>query len=352
MHSMYGKFLKRFWAAVVILLLLAAGLVFVFDPFFHYHKPIASLKEVLTKKEYQVPGTLKNFDYDSLIVGSSTAENFNNRWFDEAFGAISVKAIKSSGVTAQLDYYIRLAAEEQKLKYVFYSLDLFALSGDPDTTFPDESMPLYLYDSNPFTDVKYLLNKDVIFEDIPYMIAESFLEDYDEGASYNWAQYHTFSRSEALDNYNRPEGTAQEKTEEEYRPDIDGNVDILEKMVREDPDTIFYIFYPPYSLLWWDNMIRSGQLDQSLYAAEASMERLLPYENVKLYYFQNEEDVILDLDLYMDPIHFSEDINHWMVEEMAQDQYRITLEDYRQELEKMEQIVERIRRDYDGLTAE
>ena len=108
---MYQKFIRRFFLAAAILLLAAAGLVFVFDPFFHYHEPLGPLKAVLTKKEYQVPGTLRNFSYDSVLVGSSTAENFNNRWFDEAFGTQSVKAIKSSGVTAQLDYYVRMAAE-------------------------------------------------------------------------------------------------------------------------------------------------------------------------------------------------------------------------------------------------
>ena len=124
------------------------------------------------------------------------------------------------------------------------------------------------------------------------------------------AQYHSFSREDALANYGRPREILQEKTPEEYRPFIDGNVDLLEQLVRDYPDTVFCFFYPPYSLLWWDNMIRSGQLEQSLYAAEASMERLLSYDNVRIYYFQNEEDVTLDLDLYMDPIHFSEDINH------------------------------------------
>ena len=74
--------------------------------------------------------------------------------------------------------------------YVFYSLDLFALGGDPAAKFPDESMPLYLYDRNPFNDINYLLNKDVIFEDIPYMLAETFLDDYDEGASYNLSLIH------------------------------------------------------------------------------------------------------------------------------------------------------------------
>lgn len=346
---MYQKFLKRFAWITGILLLTAAGLVALFDPFFHYHGAVWPLKEVLTKKEYQSIGTLRNFTYDSVIAGSSTAENFNNAWFDQAFGCVSVKAIKSSGVTAQLDYYLREAFEARPVKNIFYSLDLFALSGDPDTVFPDEGMPKYLYDRNPFNDVNYLLNKDVIFEDIPYMLAETFLDDYDEGASYNWAQYKVFSRKEALLHYDRSAERQEQKGPEEYRAFIDGNVDLLERLVKEHPETTFYFFYPPYSLLWWDNMARSGQLEQSFYAAQASMERLLPYENVKMYDFQTEEDIILNLDLYMDPVHFSAEINHRMVEDMAADNYRLTVDNYREELERMWMIVERIEAEYEEL---
>ncbi len=347
---MYQKFLKRFFILAAVFLLAAAGLVFVFDPFFHYHEPISPLKKVLTKKEYQCIGSIRNFDYDSLIVGSSTAENFNNGWFDEAFGANSIKAIKSSAVTAQLDYYIEAAYETHEIQNVFYSLDLFALSGDPDIQFPDESLPLYLYDENPFNDVNYVLNKDVIFEDIPYMIAETFLDDYDEGNSYNWSQYKVFSKEEALSHYERPESVSEEVEASDYQEMIDRNVDILERMVKEHPETEFYIFYPPYSLLWWDNMIRTGQLEQSLYAARASMERLMGYENVKLYYFQNEEEIILNLDLYMDPIHFSDQINQRMVEEMKEGNYLITEENYEEELAEMEAIAGRIREAYESLT--
>lgn len=342
-ETMYRKFLKNFAAVSVILLILAAGLVVLFDPFFHYHEPVGPLKAVLTKKEYQSIGTIRNFSYDSLIMGSSTAENFNNRWFDDAFGVTAVKAIKSSGVTAQLDYYMEQAFESRKIKMVFYSLDLFALGGDPDIVFPDESMPLYLYDRNPFTDVNYVLNKDVIFEDIPYMLAETFLDDYDEGTSYNWAQYKTFSKEEALSHYDRPEEIAPMKAEEEYKEFVDGNVELLVKRVEQHPDTMFYFFYPPYSMLWWDNMYRSGELEQVMYAAGTSAERLLGYENVRMYYFQNDRDIILDLDQYMDPVHFTAEINQYMVEQMKEDNYRLTEENYREELDKMRKLAEEIR---------
>ena len=220
---------------------------------------------------------------------------------------------------------------------------MFALGGDPDTVFPDESMPLYLYDNNLFTDVKYVLNKDVIFEDIPYMLAETFLEPYDEGTSYNWAQYKTFGREEALRNYNRPDVIQPGKAEEEYKEFVDGNVELLVKRVEQHPDTMFYFFYPPYSMLWWDNMYRSGEQEQVMYAAGTSAERLLGYENVRMYYFQNDRDIILDLDQYMDPVHFTAEINQYMVEQMKEDNYRLTEENYREELDKMRKLAEEIR---------
>ena len=204
-------------------------------------------------------------------------------------------------------------------------------------------MPLYLYDRNPFTDVNYVLNKDVIFEDIPYMLAETFLDDYDEGTSYNWAQYKTFSKEEALSHYDRPEEIAPMKAEEEYKEFVDGNVELLVKRVEQHPDTMFYFFYPPYSMLWWDNMYRSGEQEQVMYAAGTSAERLLGYENVRMYYFQNDRDIILDLDQYMDPVHFTAEINQYMVEQMKEDNYRLTEENYREELDKMRKLAEEIR---------
>lgn len=85
-NSKPHNFIRRFVIGVIVLLAAIALLVICIDPFFHYHEPWFGLKAVLTDKEYQCVGSLKNFDYDNLIVGSSVTENNNNAWFDEAFG--------------------------------------------------------------------------------------------------------------------------------------------------------------------------------------------------------------------------------------------------------------------------
>ena len=72
------KFIKRLIITILILIFAVGAAVYVFDPFYHYHKPWLGLKEVLNDKEYQCIGTLRHFDYDTLLVGSSVMENNDN----------------------------------------------------------------------------------------------------------------------------------------------------------------------------------------------------------------------------------------------------------------------------------
>ena len=133
-------FLKKLIISIIIVVTLTAGVVFVFDPFYHYHKPIKPLKAVLTQAEYQVIGTLRTFDYDSLIAGSSMAENYNNRWFDETFDCTAIKAVKPGANTSDLMYLLEAAYEEREIKNVFYTLDISALTTIIQEHFVNEGM--------------------------------------------------------------------------------------------------------------------------------------------------------------------------------------------------------------------
>ena len=101
-----SKWIRRFAVWTAALLAAIAAVVVIFDPFYHFHGPLPRMKAVVTKSEYQCIGTIRNFSYDSVLAGSSTAENYNNHWFDEAFSCRTVKAIKSSGTCADLNFYM------------------------------------------------------------------------------------------------------------------------------------------------------------------------------------------------------------------------------------------------------
>lgn len=318
------KILKRILISILCLLLVVALAVMAIDPFYHYHKPWFGLKAVLNEKEYQCIGSIKNFDYDALIVGSSVSENFNNTWFDNKFGCKSIKAIRSYGATADLCYFVDEAFENHELKYVFYNLDPASLKSGQELTFEETGCPMYLYDDNPFNDVQYLFNKDVLFERIPYMLAHSLSGDYDEGTSYNWGQWKEFNLDMCTGLYLRHANITAMNDIHKYDSELNGNIERIGNMVSAHPDTTFYIYMPPYSMLWWDNTYREGDTEFYLYAMEKTINELSSYENVEFYYFMNDREIITNLDSnYMDTLHFSPAINSYICESLSEDAYRV-----------------------------
>lgn len=332
---MSRKFIRQFFIGSSILLLICALTVILFDPFFQYHKPLSGLKAVLTEKEYQVPGTLKNFEYDSVIAGSSVAENYYNDWFNEGFDCNVIKAIRSYGATADLCYFLDMAFEYRDLKYVFYNLDPSALVADPEPTYELTGSPMYLYDDNYLNDLEYILNKDVLFERVPYLLAQSLAGDYDENDSYNWSQWKQFNSDMALGLYLRRPDIAEMKPQDYYEELLCDNLNLLTERISAHPETTFYIFVPPYSMLWWDSTYRDGDTEAYLYNMEQAMATLLEYENVRFFYFQNDREVITNLENYMDTLHFSQDINHYICNCMIEESHEITIDNYQETMEDM-----------------
>ncbi len=343
---MEQKFIKSFFIRSIILLAAVIAVIVVFDPFYQYHKPLPGLKSVLTDKEYQCVGTLRNFDYNALIVGSSVCENYNNRWFDEGFSCQTIKAIRSYGATADLCFLLDIAYQNRDLKYVFYNIDPSSLSADTATTYESTGCPMYLYDTSYLNDYSYVLNKTVLLEKIPYMLAFSMKSDYDEGNSYNWAQWKFFSAELAMGMYNRLSSVKPMYEQTYYEDKLAGNLALLTNQVNSHPETTFKFFIPPYSMLWWDNIYRSGERDAYLYNEKQAIAALLAYDNVEIYYYQDEEDIITDLDNYMDMIHFSKEINELICNKMIAGEGRLTKENYEARLQNMYDLSERIVNEY------
>ena len=334
-----NKKLKQLLIIAISLFVAVAALVVVIDPFYHYHKPLFGLKAVLTEKEYQCVGSIRHFDYDAVIAGSSVAENYNNSWFDSRFNCKSIKAIRSYGATADLCFFVDEAFKANDIKYVFYNLDPSALKAECYTTFEETGCPMYLYDRNPFNDVQYLYNKDVIFERIPYNIAQSFMGDYDEGTSYNWGQWKEFNLDMCTGLYLRHPFITDMKDEHVYDDKLEGNISLIEEQIKAHPGTEFHIFFPPYSMLWWDNTYREGETEFYLYAMEKAINRLSSYDNVKMSFFMNDREVITNLDSnYMDTLHFSPDINYYICEELSKGSHIVNKDNSKAVLEDMREL--------------
>lgn len=336
------KALKNFILWVAAGLLLVAGITVLFDPFYQYHGPLPGMKEVLFERESQVIGSIRHFSYDSVLLGSSVVENCDSSYLDNAYGIKTLKVVKGSGSTADLMYYLEKAHEKQDIKRVFYGLDLFALKMPCEVTVVSQYSPNYLYTETILDDGAYLFNKDVLLKKIPLMLAYSFADKNTGGHAYDWSEDKTFGPAKAMEAYAGPyvqsgESVSGEQDaagaknflpEKDFTDDkatIAANIALITEEIKSHPDTLYTVFFPPYSLLMWDDTCRQGELSEYCYMLEEALRALLSYDNVEIYYFQTDTDIVCNLDLYMDKVHYSPDINQYMLTCMVQgkEAYRV-----------------------------
>jgi hypothetical protein len=76
--------------------------------------------------------------------------------------------------------------------------------------------------------------------------------------------------------------------------------------------------------------------EMECYRLAASL--ILPYENIHLFAFDDMTDVTCNLDNYRDVSHYSGDINDMMLEMMARDENRLTVDSYDDYYDKVERF--------------
>ena len=307
----YKKFILRFFICSGVLLFLAALVVFLFDPFFHYHGLWLGMKGVQTKEEFQVNGALEHLDYDAVLLGASVTMNINTDPLDEYYGCHTQKAVASGAHCCTLAYYLDKAFRNRELRYVFWGLDpdqIFYEIDDP----PTQDQILYLRDKDPFNDVNYLWNADVLLKEIPYAAGLSWKDNYDPGMAYDFLSIKDPGIDDALATHH-PEGEIKEVrrgTEGVAKERLEANLDLIEELVAAHPETEFKFFFTVSSILWWDIHYRDGNYEKYFDGQKRAVERLSAYENATFYSgVFNDRACMLDLSHYYDYCHSDREIN-------------------------------------------
>lgn len=348
------KYITAVVCGLLVVLLLLGALTVIVDPYFHYHAPLKNLSYELdsNNERYINSGILEHFDYDAVIIGTSMTQNFKASEFDELFGVNSVKTTFSGALSKEINDRLSVGLKNHpNTKIVVCSLDWMNLLADKDSASYDD-YPEYLYDDKLLNDVQYVFNKTVLidetFNTLRYTRKGNGTTDFDVYA--NWMDGKTFGKEAVLSGYERlAESAVQEKMfDSECRARQKANVEqnIIET-VKKYPETQFYLFIPPYSIIWFDRINQNGELQCYLDAMKAEIELLLPYDNVHLFAFFDEYDMICDLDNYKDPEHYGDWVNSQILQWMKDGTHELTSENYESYCEETEAFY--CSYDYDAL---
>ena len=314
------------------------ALVIWVDPFFQYHKPLAWFPYLVDNQVNQNPGLAKHMDYDSILIGSSMTASFNTDWFEELMGMKTQKLSYNGSYPKDLSNIMQLVfdAKGDQVKAVYMAVDQSTFSADPEETkFPVTD---YLYDDNVFNDVPYLLNKDVLLDYILRPLADrKDASDWAELYKPWWTDEY-YNKANVLMYYE----AAEEKQEEEalaadyFKDAVEENLqkNIL-PYIEAHPETEFYIFYPPYSILFWNDVTREKELEAVIGRLEYMTERLLNYENVHVFNFLGKEDIICNLNNYADYMHYHKNVCRYITECFATGENELHPENYGQAFDEI-----------------
>ena len=185
---------------------------------------------------------------------------------------------------SEFDTALHLAYQTHpELDTVFFGLDLNILIR-PDSQ-RDVELPMYLYNTNPFDDVQYFLNKETYIQ-----VAKLLVNRLNGGTTtldnaYVWDGSHEFSREHSLEVYYRLPDVSPPEPKDTYLAAAKENLAVVTGWAKAHPDTQFHVWFAPYSILYWDNVNRLGRTDAYLAALELAWQELTQYDNITVHSF-------------------------------------------------------------------
>ena len=328
------------WGTIGVLMMVALA-NFVVDPYLHYRKPGEMFEYPLKDERYINDGIARNYEYEAMITGTSMIQNFKASQMEELWQVPTIKTAYSGATFHELNTCIRRALQyNPKLKYVLCSLDGSRINYDAQAD-SYEGYPEYLYDNNPFNDVNYLLNKEVVPKTIAvinYTRAGNKTTSMD--AYGTWSQYKTFGK-EAVEAARVPKQAAAQMvsfTKEDRQRVWENVTENYLKTALEYPEVTFYFFLPPYSIYYWEDLVKNGQMEAQLQAEELAVSLLTEADNVQVYGYADCMEIVGNLDNYMDILHYGEWINEDIMNRIYRGEGQLTKENYGEYFQRIREI--------------
>lgn len=256
---------------------------------------------LFVNERYEMAGLIRHQDYEDIVMGTSLVANYRASWFEAGLGERTLKITFPDGRLSEFNTALELAVRTHgPMHNVFFCLDPNVLVRESQRS----ELPEYLYNDNPVDDLQFYLNAESLALAVKsVLLGDSAKVPLDE--AYVWDRDSVFSVGNALAGYPRPEPTGVTLPGDAYLAAAERNLDVVCGWAEKYPETQFVIWFPPYSVLYWDQMDRLGKTEAILNAVEYAASRLLSHDNVRIHSFLNAQGIITDLGQYTDHIHCS-----------------------------------------------
>ena len=324
-----GKWFLTVGVMSLMMIVLFVAITCIVDPFFQYRVKDHSY---MLNGMYVCGGLIKNYEYDTLIVGSSMTQNFDMDLFRSELGAKPLHIGLGGMSWRETEELLDAADRAGKASDYYVCIDLAGFVDDAKSTLPD-----YLLEDTLLAKLRYSLSYESWFRFMPADLGISLLkasghelpEKYAYSVSIDrledWSLDYSFGEDIVLENYQSGA----------YRVSAVETQDLLERMIRHidlfagelDMEGVSYhFFFPPYSSLYWCDAQLQGYYGIYQEAKRYFVEKMTNL-GCTVYDFQTAE-LTMDLNHYKDTTHYGEWINSQILQWISRGEHRLTKENY------------------------
>lgn len=339
------------------------------DPYRIFHKPWVrdNYYPNDTGMRAEAAGIINTEDFDSIILGTSMADNFSAKEADQIFGAHFVNISLRGSTLSERSFVLSYVLHKRAVKNVIYSLDIFAFDAQSVAGTPMASYT-YLYDDNPFNDLVLYASSPKIFR---YALCRNIVVSSDRLCQNRRNDLETLVEWHSIWEHSKRFGGLNKWLEAKDNPQIIDALTSLSKSIRiigsgtvspvnweqvkqanvehehvfrinlldaaiSHPDTRFYFFFPPYSRLNYAILKQSDpqRFEEYLGILRFVVNECAKHPNIHVFGFETE-DFLDDIANYKDTEHYHQRFNSAMLHWMKNGEHELTpnnLEPYIQEI--------------------
>ncbi len=321
-----AKNLLRFLGACAAVLAGVAVLNFVVDPLQLFRPARLFVPMYSSDSRTQNAGLIRGQQFDTVFMGTSLAIHFRQSDIDHALGVRSLK-LAMTGTNSHEQSFVLTSALERHPRRVIWEIDdwIFCDAADIDH---DIYLPADLYRRNARGIASYLFSGAMAREsawtlarsipplervvaglttDAVFSFAIADVDDINAFRPGIEAPYNVGRAKAAFAHITDPTRRAGLSEGYDYGTMVRNFERDVVGLIGENPDTVFDIYFPPYSILQWVAMRDASPAALKIvYDLTAHISRrLAELPNVRLHDFREVKEVTHDLGNYADVIHHS-----------------------------------------------
>lgn len=328
------------WAATTLVgLALLTLFNWAVDPLQIYRPAVPGSAIWSENQRYQIPGIVKHRDYETIVVGTSHAENFLPSLVASHLGERAVKLAISGSTAREQRLVVEKALSTGRVRHVLWVLDRIAFGRPPGALGrAGDDFPLHLYREDATTPLLYLLSTDTFVLGLERLLGRGH-RDLDSLNA--WHADHAFGEGPVLADWRRRLAVLAALRAQPSHRFVDPTaitrrsitVNLLPP-IRTHPEVRFDLIFPPYAMLsYLADLARHPAAFEARQRYKADVVRAtaaLP--NVRVFDFQGIESISRDFGHFKDLEHFDLRVNALILSAVAAGAYEVDPDRYAEQL--------------------